>query len=465
METTPPREPRLFPALLVALCLAASPAVALPSLVGDGGQATPAAADPPTVAPVAAEELLQTDPAALDARIETVLSRRLALVAGLEDVEVTATAGVVTLRGEVTDEQDRALASKLALGVAEVVEVRNRLAVSTHLGRRLEPAMEAGRERVSRLVSALPLLAVAVVVVWLFAWFGGWLSRRQRLFRRARRNPFLASLLRQAVRTAVLLVGLLIALDLLGATALVGAVLGTAGVIGLVLGFAFRDLVENYVASILLSLRQPFAPNDHVVIDGHEGRVVTLNSRATTLMTLEGNHLRLPNAMVFKSVLLNYTRNPRRQFHFTVGVGTGEDLARAQSVGVGVLRTMKGVLDDPEPFAAVMELADSSVTVQFFAWIDQRETSWLKARSEAMRLVKAALAQAGIDMPEPIYRVQLQQPGASVAASAPAPPPLAPAAEQSDVSAADDLEQQIASERAQPSQRARDLLDPDAERE
>ena len=91
-----------------------------------------------------------------------------------------------------------------------------------------------------------------------------------------------------------MLIGILIALDLLGASSLVGAVLGSAGVIGLVLGFAFKDIAENYIAGILLSLRRPFAPGDHVVVDRvHEGKVVALTSRATLLMTLDGNQVAL----------------------------------------------------------------------------------------------------------------------------------------------------------------------------
>src|SRR3546814_6600583 len=66
-------------------------------------------------------------------------------------------------------------------------------------------------------------------------------------------------------------------------------------------------------SDLMLSLRQPFRANDHVVIEGHEGRVVRLTSRATILMTLEGNHLRIPNSTVFKAVILNYTRNPERR--------------------------------------------------------------------------------------------------------------------------------------------------------
>ncbi len=94
----------------------------------------------------------------------------------------------------------------------------------------------------------------------------------------------------------------LVALEILDATAIVGALLGTAGVLGVALGFAFKDILENYLAGILMSLRQPFSPRDHVVIDGNEGLVIALNSRATILMTLDGNHLRLPNALVFRSV-------------------------------------------------------------------------------------------------------------------------------------------------------------------
>src|SRR5690606_6551142 len=95
-----------------------------------------------------------------------------------------------------------------------------------------------------------------------------------------------------------------LALDLVGWTAAAGAVLGSAGVVGLVLGFAFKDIAENYIAGVLLSLRRPFAPGDHVRIDAHEGKIVALTSRATMMMTLDGNELRLPNALVFKAVIM-----------------------------------------------------------------------------------------------------------------------------------------------------------------
>jgi len=181
-------------------------------------------------------------------------------------------------------------------------------------------------EGLYRLAAALPLLVLSALLVWVAWWFGNWLSRRAVFERLVRRNAFLQYLGRTTVRTVVLGLGVLAALETMDATALFGAVLGTAGVFGLALGFAFKETLENYLAGILMSLCQPFAPHDHLVIDGHEGVVIAMTSRATILMTLDGNHLRLPNALVSRSVMLNYTRNPSRRFEFDVGVGVGENL-------------------------------------------------------------------------------------------------------------------------------------------
>ena len=127
------------------------------------------------------------------------------------------------------------------------------------------------------------------------------------------------------------------------------SVLGGAGVIGIALGFAMRDTIENYVASLLLSLRQPFRANDLVLIDDMEGRVVRLTSRATVLMTLDGNHLRIPNGQVFRAVILNFTRNPQRRFDFALGVDPDDDSTAAAELGRETLAGLPFVLADPPP--------------------------------------------------------------------------------------------------------------------
>lgn len=311
------------------------------------------------------------------------------------------------------------------------------------------------------LIAGLPLLVLAVLVTWLGVSAGRWLSRRTLLDRLAGSNPFLRDLARTTVRWLAAAAGVIVALEIMDATALVGAVLGTAGVLGVVLGFAFKDTLENYLAGILMSLRQPFAPRDHVVINGHEGFVVAMTSRATILFTLDGNHLRLPNAMVFRSVTLNYTRNPSRRFQFDIGVGVGEDLLAAQRIGVERMKSVDGVLREPPPRAYITALGDSNVQLRFFGWVDQRSHEFVMVKSEAIRTVKLALESAGMDMPEPIYRVQITD---REPTSSPVPSPAAARGEGSaDTRLVDDLQVQISRDPRRDA--APDLLDADAPKE
>jgi small-conductance mechanosensitive channel len=275
-------------------------------------------------------------------------------------------------------------------------------------GARLRSTLELGERRLLELLARLPLFALAAFVFLLFVLLARAAGRWRFPYVRLAKNSFAQELARQVAMFAILALGALVALELLEATALVAALLGTAGIAGIAIGFAFRDLAENYISSVLLSLRQPFAPNDHVVIDGNEGLVIRLTSRATILMTLDGNHLRLPNSKVFKATILNYTSNPTRRFAVAVGVGVDVDLGEAQRLGIEVLRAMPGVLAVPPPSARIEALGDSNVTVRFFGWVDQREHDFSQIASLAIRRVKLTLDEAGIDMPEPIYRVKLE---------------------------------------------------------
>ncbi|GAB2489237.1 mechanosensitive ion channel family protein [Arenimonas alkanexedens] len=327
----------------------------------------------------------------------------------------------------------------------------------------LEPILARLQQQSYELLAALPLFVLALAILWLAWLFGRWLSQRGVLQRVARKNPFLQSLLRTTVQWIVTGAGVLVALDLLDATALVGAVLGTAGVLGVALGFAFKDILENYLAGILLSVRQPFAKGDHLVIEGNEGIVVALTSRATILMTPDGNHLRLPNALVFRGVTLNYTRNPSRRFQFDVGIGVNEDLVAARALGLEALAGIEGMLATPPPRAHIASLGDSSVQLRFHGWVDQRAHDFLMVRSEAIRAVKLALDAGGMDMPEPIYRVQLHQASGPAIAPAHRGPSARPAGVAAvDTRATTDLDQQIEKD---PGVGDEDLLDPTAKRE
>lgn len=408
---------------LVVLC-------ALLLAVG-GARAQDVPADTTAAVPVAAP----TD-GTLEARLRGVFAE----IDEFDDVRVTVRSGVVRLTGTALTAEAREAAETLAGRFEGVVYVDNDLDEVTSVEDRVTPALDKVRGFGRDAVARLPVFGIALLVLLVFVLLGRLMSRWDGVYDRLGVNPLLRNFIRRLLRLAVVTAGLLLALEILDATALVGAVLGTAGVAGLAIGFAFQDIVENYLAGALLSLRRPFAVSDHVLIGDQEGLVIRLTAREMVLMTLDGNHISIPNATVFKSVITNYTRNPRRRFDFAVGVGVQEDLDAVQQTGLATLRGMQGVLDDPRAFARVEDLGDSNVVVRFHAWVDQRETDLGKARSEAVRLVKTAFDEAGIAMPEPIYAVHLRSP--EDGADAPRPP-RAPAPPQQDVAPDDDLTDQV----------------------
>lgn len=322
-------------------------------------------------------------------------------------ISVDVTNSVVTLAGEAANTEVAERAIAIATRTEGVVAVQDNINRTLAVADNVSPLLDEFREQAAQLFRALPLIAAALLALIFIILLGRWLSRRNRLIKRFAKNPFMVELIATAVKLAFIVIGLVVALNILGATALLGTVLGGAGIIGIALGFGIRDTVENYIASLLLSIRQPFRAQDDVEIDGLRGSVVRLNTRATILMTPDGNHLRIPNAKVFKADILNYTTNPKRRFSFGVGVDSADDPVAAVQLGISIMADLNFVLVDPAPRGVIREVGDSSILIDFYAWIDQRETGFGSARSQAIRDVKDALESGGFSLPEPLYRLKI----------------------------------------------------------
>lgn len=344
-----------------------------------------------------------------DAAIKERLEGIYAEISALKALEVSVAEGVVTLSGTIPDTASAEQALNIAGRVQGVVAVQNGSRVSVDVGEKISPFMDRINDLDSRFLSAAPLLLLAVAVLAVIAALAFWIASWSRMWRRFLPNPFVADLVAQAIRVIGVVLGIVVALNLAGATALMTAILGGAGVIGLAIGFAIRDSLENYISSIMLSLRQPFRANDHVLIDGHEGKVLRLTSRATILMTLDGNHLRIPNAIVYKAIILNYTKNPERRLQFELGVDANDDPKAAIETGIACMQLLSFVLKEPMANGTIQTVGDSNIVIAFTAWINQQNADFLKARSEAIRATKMALEAAGFTLPEPIYRLRIDQ--------------------------------------------------------
>lgn len=356
-----------------------------------------------------ATDTIQAD--AVEPTDEVIEQKLLAIfdeINGLESVTVTVEVGVVTLGGQVLQTELAADAEELAEAVEGVVAVQNEITRDNRLLPQVRPIYSRLKNLGQSALLTLPLLLLAVAVVVLSWWIGGRLANIVRVPKALAPNLFVSDLVRLSMRLLLTLIGIVLAAEMLGATALLVSVLGGLGVVGLAVGFAIRDTVENFVASVLLSIRQPFGANELVQIDGQEGRIVRLTSRATIMLDLDGNHVRIPNGTVYKSTILNFTRNPMRRFSFDVGVDTDIDPNFAQQLAEAALAEVPGVLVDPKPNCVVQELGDSNVVLRAYAWIDQAESDFRRSRSAGMVAVKRAFEKADVTMPEPIYRLRVE---------------------------------------------------------
>lgn len=415
--------------------------------------ALPATAQDPTTA-INTTATTQQD-AAIAARLRDILG----VLGGYDDVAVTVQEGVVTFDGTVTDAADATRLDDLANRVTGVAATRNSVSETADVSARLSPVVARFQGRITQMIAFLPLLAIAAVIFAVIVWGGFWIARRPQPWNRLAPNPFIAEIFRQIVRLAFGVLALVTALDILNATALLGTILGAAGILGLALGFAVKNTVENFIASIMLSIRQPFQPNDLIEINGDQGKVIRLTSRATILLSNDGNHIHIPNATVFTNRMINYTRNAERRFTFQISVTRDADIGAARDLIEHTVQALPFVLDAPKAEVWIERLEAGGVIMQVAAWIDQRDTSPPLGQGEAIRLVKRALEQSGYAIPDNVQSVMMLD---THEAKAPAPHETDAVAQVSSTHE-DALESMIAAERS--SEPEVDLLTRDGAKE
>jgi small conductance mechanosensitive channel len=315
--------------------------------------------------------------------------------------DVAVTSGVVVLRGQAESAELRQWAGDLARNTEGVVAVANRMVVAEPNIWNFATARQGLAELRHDLLRSLPFLLVGMLIL-LVTLGVSWLALRvsRRLLRGRMRSRLMRGVFAWAVAAIVLLTGLYVVLRVSGLSQLALTVVGGTGLVGLALGIAFRDITENFLASIFLSVRPPFETGDLVEIGADTGYVQQLNIRSTVLMTLDGTIVQIPNATVYKGTVRNFTTNANRREHFVVGIGFDAPIDRAQEIAREVLDRHPAVLHDPEPMVLVDNLGKATIDLKIHFWLDGRQHSWVKVRSSVIRLVKRAFQDKGISMPD-----------------------------------------------------------------
>jgi small conductance mechanosensitive channel len=253
----------------------------------------------------------------------------------------------------------------------------------------------------------LPQLILGVVVFLAFVLLGfavRWLVERfSRRYQYARNLGLVLGRLAQAI---VLVFGLLVAATVVAPSFHTADFIKVLGIGGIAIGFAFRDILQNFLAGIILLLHEPFRLGDQIKIDEFEGTVEAIESRATVIKTYDSRRVVLPNSEVFtKSLTVNTAYESRRVEHI-VGIGYGDDIDAAKRVILDALMKIEGVLHNPVPDALAMELADFSVQIVVRYWVAPPEhQKLLDVRDRVIAAIKQSLNEAGIDMPYPTTQI------------------------------------------------------------
>jgi small conductance mechanosensitive channel len=340
-------------------------------------------------------------PAAEDEQIRDRLSGILSATGWFTDTEVDVNEGVVFLRGTTDSGEYKRWAGDLARNTQDVAAVVNQIVVTEPDIWDYEPAFTGVRDLWHSIMRALPFWIFGIVVLILFWGISTLTAGAMRAYlRNGKLNPLLQDITAKTVAVIVFLLGIYVVFHVADLTNVALTVLGGTGLLGIILGIAFRDITENFLASIFLSLQNPFHAGDFVDINGSAGIVQRLTIRATILMTLDGNHMQIPNSVVFKSVILNYTSNPNQRTQFVIGIGYDTSITTAQDIGSKILADHPAVLSEPEPWVLVDELAASTINMKFYFWVDGSMHNILKVKSSVLRLVKSAYQKHRISMPD-----------------------------------------------------------------
>lgn len=202
------------------------------------------------------------------------------------------------------------------------------------------------------------------------------------------------------------LLGLLVALVIAVPGFTPGQLVNVLGLSSVAIGFAFRDILQNFLAGILLLIAQPFRAGDQIVTGEYEGSVEEIQTRATFLRTYDGRRVVIPNASLFTSPVTVNTAFSSRRLEYEVGIGYGDDIARAKQVMLDVLHRLPEALQDPAPEALVVRLGENSVGIRLRWWVQPpQQFDALHALDAVLHAVRDALREAGIDLPFPTRQV------------------------------------------------------------
>ncbi len=253
----------------------------------------------------------------------------------------------------------------------------------------------------------LPYIVIALVALIVFYVLAKAVRALVKRFaERSKRHRNLGLVLGRLAQFAIILLGLLVALVIALPGFTPGRLVEFLGLTSVAIGFAFRDILQNFLAGILILLTEPFRIGDQIVFKDFEGTVEDIQTRATMIRTYDGRRVVIPNSELFTNAVLVNTAFEHRRLQYDVGIGFGDDIDTAKRLMLEAIRGVDGVMQEPAPDALVMELAESSVNIRVRWWINPpKRADALATQDKVISAIKQQLVANGIDLPFPTRQI------------------------------------------------------------
>jgi small conductance mechanosensitive channel len=341
-----------------------------------------------------------------DQDIANRVQRILNVTGWFTNLKVTCQEGVVTLNGQTQKRAHSEWAESLAQDTDEVVAVINNVEIEKPRWLDLTPAQEETESLGKKVIAFLPYLLTSLLVMVVFSFLGVLVSQLARnMAGRRTQNVLLVELVSRMAALPMFILGLYLVLQVCGLTGIAVTVLGGTGAFGLIAGFAMQNILANYFAGIMLSLRNPYTVGDVITVAGQTGVVQKLTTRGTILVDFDGTHIIIPNSTIYNSIIMNQTSNPKTRVKFQVPITYGDSPAKAREHILRILSSTKGVLKDPESSVLVNDLQAGLVQINTLFWISSNDTSADKIKSVVLEQVREKLLAEGFRLPAHIHQL------------------------------------------------------------
>lgn len=257
------------------------------------------------------------------------------------------------------------------------------------------------------LLRAAPRIMLAIVIFFLLLAIASLLrSVIRRATQRRIRRRHLGIVLARLSYGVGLVLAILIAISIAAPSFKAADIVQILGIGSVAIGFAFRDIAQNFLAGILLLTTEPFREGDQIIIKEFEGTVEDIQTRATTIRTYDGRRVVMPNAELFTNAVTVNTAYEHRRSEYDVGIGYGDDVEKARGLITNAVAQLDEVLHDPPPEVLMYELADCSVKLKVFWWTaPPSRLHMLRTRDRVLSVIKSTLSENGIDLPFPTRQV------------------------------------------------------------